>query len=172
MHSSKYPRLLLSILSLASALAFTASVAAADLAGRMREGGVEWLIGKWSAETDSGNTMKLSYEWSVRPTLVVSKFQSDDDESMAMVYIDPSDSKVRHFAVGQSGRLGKGEWIAEAGVATLKYVGTSASGEEQRLGFVHKKVDADTMEVDVRELKSDGKVGDDTLLTLRFKRQK
>ncbi|MGE3308606.1 MAG: hypothetical protein AB7O66_01455 [Limisphaerales bacterium] len=158
-------------MSLAATLSFTASVAAADLAGRMREGGVDWIIGKWTATTDSGNTMSLGYEWGLRPTVVMSKFKSDDDESMAMIYLDESDGKVRHLAVGASGRLGKGEWIAAGGLATLKYQGTSASGEEVRLGFVHRKIDADTMEVDVRGLNSDGVVGD-TLMTLTFKRQK
>jgi hypothetical protein len=172
MHRSSYARLLSTFLALTTTLLVAASVSAADLAGRMREGGVEWLIGKWAAETDSGGMLKLSYEWGVQPSLVVSRFKSDDDESMAMIYFDENDKKVRHFAVGQSGRLGKGEWIADGGVATLKYEGRSASGESMRLGFVHRKKDASTMEVEVRELTSDGKVGDTALMTLVFKRQK
>jgi hypothetical protein len=117
-------------------LLVAASVSAADLAGRMREGGVEWLIGKWAAETDSGGMLKLSYEWGVQPSLVVSRFKSDDDESMAMIYFDENDRKVRHFAVGQSvSGHPKGTTCgrnrAEAKSPTLKH-GRTVAGPRKR----------------------------------------
>ena len=160
------------LLTLVATLALASTAQARDLADLVREGGVDWLMGKWKGETDSGDTISLSYEWALSPSLAVLNYKDPNDESHALIYVDPADSKVRHLGVGRKGGVGSGEWMAENGVATLRYTAREVSGETRKMAFVHRKVDADTLEVAVYELKSDGQLGDSAWATIRFKRQK
>lgn len=143
-----------------------------NLGGMIRETRVDWLAGNWVGQTDQGDRLELSYAWELPSALILQKFKAPDREGRAMIFVDPVSNKVVHQEVGSDGSVGKGEWTAEEGKATLRYTGQTPEGETRRMGFVMRRIDADTMEVEVREWRSDGVLGDTPWATLRFRRQK
>lgn len=153
------------------ALLLAVPAPAQTLASLVRDGGIEWMAGTWRGQTDSGDTVEVSYLWELSPSVIVQKFKSPEKQSRGLIYLDATSGKVQHLDVGTNGDVGKGEWLAEDGQATLKYTLQRPDGEIRRLALVFRKVDADSMDVDLCALSAEGRLGD-AWGTMRFRRQK
>jgi hypothetical protein len=166
--------LMLKKLGLALALMALVTVARAqqNLGEMVSSAGLEWLAGDWQAETDSGNTLAVSFKMDLDKHLCFVHQKDQRSESKGMVYLDPATSEVKFCSVNNLGGLGTGVWSVEDAKAVLKYKHTGADGRTGRIGLTFAKVNADSMEVKIFELSENNELGTEARTTVKFNRKK
>jgi hypothetical protein len=133
------------------------------------EQGVSWLIGRWTATTDDGDQIQVSYRWGVEGHAIIMDLKMGDTSSHSMIYYIP-DEAVVSVGIDSKGRVSKGMWESEYGDITSKIKSNDEYGQEQEMGIVYSKKDAKSMTVKVYGVKW-GELSDDPWATLDFKRQ-
>jgi len=134
--------------------------------------GFEWLIGEWTATTDQGGEIHSFYKWGLNKNLITLGFKMGEFEGRGMIYYVPAEDKVVQVGVDNRGGIAKGVWDADGDKAVARLEYTPAEGEIRRMASVHSKVDAETMKVEFYTMDSDGRLSEEPLGTLQYKRQK
>jgi hypothetical protein len=134
------------------------------------EAGLDWMIGRWVAKTDDGDKLQLTYRRQLEKHLVTIVLRTPDFQYYGMIFYVPAKEQVVQVGVDDEGGSGKGLWQPEDGKAILKIEHTGTEGETQRMGFVHSKVNAETMKVGMYALESTGELADEPWAKLEFKR--
>ena len=174
MNQAKTTRLRNTILAVSAVLFILAGGANAQqkLGDLVTEGGFDWMIGKWQTTTDQGDKVELVYKWELDKHMVCVYLKWPGYEHRGMVFYVPSEDKIVQIGVDNQGGSGKGTWEAQGNKAVHKYEHTSANQETNKMGFIHSKVDADTMKLEFYEVSSSGELSDYPSFTSEYKRQK
>lgn len=157
---------------LAFAGVITAAQAQSKLGDLVAEAGVDWLVGDWQAETDSGDTVFISLKADLDNRVGFIHFKDRRSESKGIVVLDPISGEAKYYSGNNRGDAGTGVWTAEDNKAILKYKHTSADGNTTRMGLVFSKVNANTMRVALHELSEKDVLGEGSRGDLEFKRKK
>ncbi len=136
------------------------------------EGGFDWMIGKWVAETDEGQEMQIIYKWEFDKHLITVHLKWPNYEYRGMIFYLPSEDKAVQVGLDNRGNNGRGTWGDDGNKAVHKYEYTGADGQTNKMGITHSKVDANTMKVEVYEVYSSGELADYPSFTVEYKRQK
>ena len=142
-----------------------------SLGDLVTEGGFDWIIGKWAATTDEGQSIQLTYQWQLEKHAIAGHLKMGPYETRNIIYYKPSEDKVVQVGVDNRGGSSTAVWEPSGDKAVCKTEGISADGEVNKMGVIYSKVDAKTMEVDVREIDSSGQLSDYPWVTLEMKRQ-
>jgi hypothetical protein len=134
--------------------------------------GYGWLIGKWQATTDEGDTISFEYKWQLDKHAILVHVKMPEFEYAGMIFFRPMQEDVVQIGVDNRGGNGKGTWDAMDGKALLKYEHTSADWETHRMAIAHGKVDNNTMKTEIYEMDSTGWVSPQPSHTLQYKPQK
>ena len=174
MNQAKTTRLRNTILAVAAVLFILAGGASAQqkLGDLVTEDGFDWMIGKWQTTTDQGDKVDLVYKWELDKHMVSVHLKWPGYEHRGMIFYVPTEEKIVQIGADNQGGSGKGTWEAQGDKAVHKYEHTSANWETNKMGFIHSKVDADTMKLEVYEVSSSGELSDYPSFTSEYKRQK
>jgi hypothetical protein len=162
------------VVVLAAGLAvFTSGAIAQEKLGDLvAEGGFDWIIGSWTATTDRGDKIDVTYKWELDKCMLSVQVKWPNYEYRGMIFYVPAEEKVIQVGVDNQGGNGKGLWEAEGNKAVHRYEHTGADGQTNKMGMVHSRVNDDTMKVEVYEVSSDGTFGQSPAFTTQYKRQK
>jgi len=174
MNRPRFSKLRNTVLAVAAVLVILATGAEAQrkLADLVTEGGFDWMMGEWAATTDEGGKIHSSYKWELNKNLITMGFKMGDFEGLGMIYYVPAEDKVVQVGVDNRGGIAKGTWDADGDKAVARLEYTPVEGEIRRMASVHSKVDANTMKVEFYTMDSDGRLAEEPLGTLEYKRQK
>jgi hypothetical protein len=174
MNQAKRTNLKSTMLAVAAILiiATTGANAQQKLGDLVAEGGFDWIIGNWEATSDEGDKIELVYKWELDKHMVSMLLKWPDNEYRAMIFYKPTEDKIIQVTVDNKGGTGKGTWEPNGDKAVLKHEHTGSDWQTNKMGFVHSKVDDNTMKWDIHELYSSGELADYSSFTIEFKRQK
>lgn len=153
-------------------IATTGANAQQKLGDFVSESGFDWIIGNWEATSDQGDKIELIYKWELDKHMVSMLLKWPDNEYQAMIFYKPSEDKIVQVTVDNKGGTGNGTWEPDGDKAVLKHEHTGSDWQTNKMGFVHSKVDDNTMKWDIYELDSSGELADYSNFTIEFKRQK
>lgn len=135
------------------------------------EYGYDWVIGKWVATTDEGQTIKLSYTWGLDKHIVLVDFQMGEFKYHAMIMFMPSREEVVQIGADNMGGTWNGTWGDDYAGAAHSTENTKLDGTKEKSEMVHSKVDNDTMKVAFYGVDNYGYRQSQAQGTLTFKRQ-
>ena len=150
----------------------SAAVAQEKLGDLVEEAGFNWMIGRWTATTDDGQEIEMTYKWGLDRYLATVDFKMGEYAYRGMIFYVPNEQKVVEVGVDNRGGTAKGTWDMEGEKAISKSERTQADGETMNSAMLHSKVDAETMKVAVYQIQETGEQADEPWATLQFKRQK
>ena len=154
-------------------LVWTSAAAAQEKLGDLvEEAGFNWMIGRWTATTDDGQEIEMTYKWGLDRYLATVDFKMGEYAYRGMIFYVPSEQKVIEIGVDNRGGTAKGTWEIDGEKAISKSERTQADGETMRVAMSNSKVNAETMKVAVYQIQANGEQADEPWATLQFKRQK
>lgn len=161
-------------LLLAAGLVIWISSAAAQekLGDLVQEAGFNWMIGRWTAATDDGQEIEISYRWGLDRYLATYDFKMGEFAYRGMIFYVPTEQKVVEMGVDNRGGTAKATWSMEGEKAISKSERTQADGETVRMAIINSKVNNKTMKMELFGMDSSGEQADEPWATLEFKRQK
>ena len=146
---------------LAAALAITAALtlqarAQQTLAGRVEEGGAAWMLGTWEGQTENGESFTQTFAWELDQHMILSSWQSPRMQTKGVILLDPLSGQVQYIASSNRGGLLKGVWAPEGDALVLTLTAISTDGETWRAAVSHRRIDAETMQVEFYPIGDDG----------------
>jgi len=147
------------------------AVAQQSLGDIVTEMGFGWMAGRWTATTDNGDQIQLTYRWTAEKHAIVMDFKMGNVSSHGMIYYSPLDEQVYQISIDSAGNITKGTWAIVGERALSKTERTDAYGEKRSMAVGHSKVGADAMKVELFGIEY-GQVAETPSFALEFKRQK
>ena len=152
---------------------WTSSAAAQEKLGDLvEEAGFNWMIGRWTATTDDGQEIEISYRWGLDRYLATYDFKMGEFAYRGMIFYVPTEQKVVEMGVDNRGGTAKATWDIEGEKAVSKSERIQADGETVRMAIINSKVNNKTMKMELYGTDSSGEQADEPWATLQFKRQK
>ena len=154
-------------------LIWTSAAAAQEKLGDLvAEAGFDWMVGRWTATTDDGQEIEMSYRWGLDRHLATVDFKMGEYAYHGMIFYDSAEQKIVEVGVDNRGGTAKGTWDMEDEKAISKSDRRQADGESMKMAMLNSKVDARTMKIEVFSVDSTGERGEQPWAALEFKRQK
>ena len=174
MNQQRTAKLNVCLLALAAVLVIMGTQARAQesLGDLVSQGGFDWIIGKWAAETGDGQKIEITYRWELDKHIVTVHVKMGDFEHRGMIMYMAAEQKVVQIGADNRGGTSKAEWTQDGDRAVSITEGTDAYGDVQKFGISHAKVDADTMRVGVYAVEDTGELADEPWMSLDYKRQR
>jgi hypothetical protein len=136
-------------LSVAFLSAFAAAQAQQSLGDLVAQEGLDWIAGTWVGQDDNGSEITLVYKWELDKNMVSTMVKTSWMESKGISLLCQKTGEVRYVAGDNQGSSVMGAWDLVNGNPTLRVEYNSASGDSGKGAYVHKKIDANTLEVSV-----------------------
>lgn len=121
------------------------------------------LIGTWVDEDSNGGAISLTYSWRLENHVLGLSVKMPDNNSEAMIAVNPEDGEVVHVTANDKGGMGMGQWADENGVATLTLTTVNADSEETTVKITHQIVDNRKLVVGFKDVGT-GEGGEMTLV--------
>ena len=121
------------------------------------------LIGTWVDEDSNGGAISLAYSWRLENHVLGLSVKMPDNNSEAMIAVNPEDGEVVHVTANDKGGMGMGQWADENGVATLTLTTVNADSEETTVKITHQIVDNRKLVVGFKDVGT-GEGGEMTLV--------
>jgi hypothetical protein len=174
MNQQRAAKLSVCLLALAALLVFMGTQARAQesLGDLVSQGGYDWMIAKWAAETDNGQKIEITYKWELDKHIITVHFKMGDFEYRGMIMYTAAEQKVVQIGADNRGGTSKAEWTEDGDRAVSITTSTDAYGDVQKFGISHAKVDADTMRVAVYAVEDTGELADEPWMSSDYRRQK
>ena len=147
------------------------TMAQGTLAELVEQEGFGWLVGRWTATTDDGTEIQITYRWAVGKQAIIVDLKMGEHSSHGMIFYSPKNGEVVEVAVDSRGSVSMGTWDAVDGKAVSKSESTQPDGQTFSYAVTREKVNRNTMRVAMYGV-DDGVIADDAWATLEFKRQK
>ena len=134
----------------------TALASRAETLGEMLESAeLGALVGTWVDEDSNGEAISLTYTWRIENHVLSLSVKLPDNNSEAMIAVDPKSGEVMHVTANEKGGMGMGKWADENGVATLTLTTVDADKEETTVKITHQIVDNKQLVVGLRNVETD-----------------
>jgi len=151
-------------------LAFNAD-AQETLAGRVDAGGAGWMLGTWEGQTENGDSFTQTFTWELEQHMILSHWQSPRMQTKGVILLDPQSDQVQFIAGSNRGGLLKGVWNPEGDALVLTLTAISPEGETWKAAVSHRRIDADTMQVDFYPIGADGTRESTAAMSTQLKRK-
>jgi uncharacterized protein (TIGR02246 family) len=137
---------------------------------------LEWLVGNWVDEADSGEMARASYSWSEGQNFVLCSFHIalkgvPIGSGSQRIGWDPAAKRVRSWSFDANGSFGEGAWSVEGNTWTVKNSTTLRDGKVFSSINRITRIDADHLTVGSTKCTLDGKPVPD-IGPLKMKRAK
>lgn len=138
--------------------------------------GLEGLLGSWAADTDAGQTIRISFGWSENQNFMTSTFATTFKNisiggGTQWIGWDPTAKTVRSWSFHANGGFGEGTWTHAGKTWTIKTAATLPDGKKATSTDAVTILDADTMTFQAKDRTLDGKPLPD-IQEVRLKRVK
>jgi uncharacterized protein (TIGR02246 family) len=129
--------------------------------------GLEWVVGNWSAESETGEAEHLSLSWSEGQNFIVGTFKASVKgvsvgEATHWVGWDPRTKQIRSWIFDAAGGFGEGEWIKEGDKWVVKTTSVQQDGKPASMTIHLGPVGADTIRLQATNRKVNGETLPDT----------
>jgi len=123
--------------------------------------GLEWAIGEWIGNSQTGEIERLSFDWTENQNFIVSSFTTTAKNVSvgdATVWIgwDPENKKVRAWLFDSTGGFGEGSWSQEGNKWSLKMANVLQDGKKATATYVLSQ-DGESITLQAKERTLDGK---------------
>lgn len=137
-----------------------------------QEYGTSWVAGYWTATTDDGTDISVSYAWRLNGYAVAMDVKMGEYAYHGLVYYSVMDDQVVEMGIDNQGRVKKATWdvVGDKLVSTATSTGTD--GESRKMAITHEKIDNKTMKLEVFSVDEYGYQADDPWASLNFKKTK
>jgi uncharacterized protein (TIGR02246 family) len=124
--------------------------------------GLEWLIGDWAAESDKGETARVSFTYTDDQNFMNSTFTTTFKNiaiggGTQWIGWDPSAKTIRSWTFETSGGFGEGTWTPDGNKWIVKATGVIRDGKKLAATNVLTRIDDDTMSWESKDRTEDGK---------------
>jgi uncharacterized protein (TIGR02246 family) len=124
-------------------------------------GELEFAIGEWAGQTDTGEGERLALAWSDNQTFITGTFSTTARDVLvgsAKQWIgwDPVAKRVRSWIFDATGGFGEGSWTKEGKRWIIKTSMTLQDGKKATATFLLAPVNADTITLQSRDRSVDG----------------
>ena len=137
-----------------------------------KEFGVDWLAGRWTAQTDDGTTILLVYKWELNGHLLAVDFKMGQYASRGMIFYTPGGENATQVSVDSMGGRSKGKWeVRDDGTLVSKSERVDVEGNVRKSATVYTNMDAKTIKIAIYGLDENGGLNDEPWFTMNFKRQ-
>jgi len=136
-------------------LCVTVSVRAENLGEILERAELGALVGTWVDEDSNGEAISLTYAWRIENYVLALSVKRPNNNSEAMIAVDPKTGEVVHVTANEKGGMGRGKWVEENGVATLILKVANAEKEEMALKITHRIVDNKQLVVGIKNVETD-----------------
>jgi hypothetical protein len=135
----------------------------------VKEQGLGWVTGRWTAQTDDGQTIELGYRWVLKGQMIVSTFKMGEVASQGIIYMIPDEEKVVEVGMYSDGARTKATWEpqGEKLVSIREKIGPD--GDTQKIAVILSKGRGRTMSAAIHAFEY-GSMADEAMATLEFKR--
>jgi uncharacterized protein (TIGR02246 family) len=140
---------------------------------RARLRGLEWAIGEWAGDSETGHGERLTLAWEESQHFIVARFATtarDVVVASARQWIgwDPEAKRVRSWIFDGTGGFGEGSWRREGKKWTIKAALTLHDGKKATATWVLTRVNANTLTLQSVDRSRDGnKLPDTKEITLK-----
>jgi uncharacterized protein (TIGR02246 family) len=129
--------------------------------------GLGWTVGNWVGESDEGSVDRLSAAWSDNQNFITATFSSTVKDvpvgsATQRIGWDPEGKKIRSWIFDAAGGFGEGSWTQDGKKWVVKTTSVLPDGKKTAATYVLTPVDADTITVQAKDRKEDGKPIPDT----------
>ncbi len=142
---------------------------AKNLGEAVAEAGAEWIIGQWSAADNEG--VSVSFEWALDKHVILVSFSSGETKARGMITFRAAREEILYVSADNRGATGAGHWSLRDGHPTLFYEHFKQGGETIKAGFVHKRVDENTLTIEIHEINDTGDLASTLIAAHRFVRK-
>lgn len=114
----------------------------------------DWLLGRWSGETQSGERVNLQFQWGLSRHVVIIRGQIGQTQFMGVTSVDPeSDFTADFIGFDSRGARIKGGWDQDyKGDLLLRLESVLPYGETTKWGCVFKKKSENELEIKIQSL--------------------
>jgi len=148
----------------------TAAPAQQTLGDLVREGGFEWLLGRWTATLGEEAKAQLVYQWKIKDHLMTVDFKAGDYAYHGMIFISPEDGEVVEIGMDSKGVYAKGVWGPDGMDAVSTSTRTDPQGNTERFAIVHSEVDGKTMRLTLHQVDENGTRAEQASVVMEYKR--
>lgn len=137
---------------------------------------LEWIVGNWSAESETGEAQHLSLSWTDNQNFIVGTFKTSIKgvsvgEATHWVGWDPRTKRIRSWIFDAAGGFGEGEWLKEGDNWVVKATSVQQDGKPSAMTFHLGRGGADTIRLQATNRNVNGENLPDTR-EFRLKRVK
>jgi uncharacterized protein (TIGR02246 family) len=124
--------------------------------------GLEWAIGDWAAESDKGETARVSFAYEDSQNFMISTFTTTF-KNLAIgggtqwIGWDPIAKGIRSWTFESGGGFGEATWTQDGDKWVVKATGVLREGKKLAATNIITKIDADTMTWESKNRTEDGK---------------
>jgi hypothetical protein len=136
----------------------------------VKEQGFSWVVGRWTAQMDGGETIELTYRWAVKGQMIISTFKMGEEAYQGIIYLIADEEKVVEAGVHSDGGRSKATWVPQGDKLVSTREKIDSYGDVQKMAIVFSKGKARTMSVAIHAYEY-GSLADEAMATLEFKRQ-
>jgi uncharacterized protein (TIGR02246 family) len=126
-----------------------------------------WIVGNWSAESETGEAQHLSLSWTEGQNFIVGTFKQSVKgvsvgEATHWVGWDPRTKRVRSWIFDAAGGFGEGEWIKEGDKWAVKATSVHQDGKPASMTIHLGPVDGNTIRLQATNRNVNGDTLPDT----------
>lgn len=137
------------------------------------EGGVTWLIGKWTGYSQRGSEVEVEYEWELDGHAVELELEMGQGGYKGLIFLNPEGGEEAIEVGGDSGGgMTRAVWREDYGQLISERVSTRPGGEIMRIAIISESTGPNTMKATVHRLSADGVISSEALDTVKFTRAK
>ncbi len=124
--------------------------------------GLEWAIGDWAADSDKGETARVSFAYTDSQNFIISEFTTTF-KNLAIgggtqwIGYDPITKGIRSWTFENGGGFGEATWTQDGDKWVVKATGVLREGKKLTATNIITRIDADTMSWESKGRSEDGK---------------
>src|SRR5262245_19165291 len=102
------------------ALFFLRAQGQESLRDLVSEAKTEWMVGKWEATGDNGETITLDIQWDLDKHVMLMHVTTPNMESKGYTFVEPGTREAKYVSFDNRGSVGKGAWSMESDELVLR----------------------------------------------------
>lgn len=134
--------------------------------------GYDWLIGKWAATSDDGQSVDVEYKWILDKYAMCVNVTIGEFKYHGLIMFVPSREEIIQIGADNMGATWNGTWGEDYEGAVNRNVRTEPDGTTQTMDMVFIKVDNNSFKVKEYSVESGGYRASQARGETTFKRQK
>ena len=146
-------------------------IAQEKLGDLVRDGGYDWVIGRWVATTDDGQEVEVKYDWALDKHVILSDTTMGEFHHHGMITFSSERQEVIDVGADNRGGMWKGSWYEDWSGLIHSVEHTGVDGEVHKGEIVHNRVDADTITIAFYAVDSSGARASEPWGKLTYKRK-